>query len=153
MTTDGLLPAITTKRCLGITVSMVIGGSIIIAIACIVESYHQISEGNVGIYFRHGAIQDRVSDPGVHLKTPFIDDYMEVKIRPETQTLKPMEAITKDGITNTFREVNVITRVSKEKLIFLIKKFGIDFKQFLVFDRIKEDLRSVVTYPFFFIRT
>ena len=142
MTTDGLLPAgLTTKRCLGITVSIVIGAAIIIAIACMVESYHEISEGNVGIYFRHGAIQDRVADPGVHLKTPWIDDYKEVKIRPETHTLKPMEAVTKDGITNTFREVNVITRVSKEKLIFLIKKFGIDFKQFLVFDRIKEDLR------------
>jgi len=142
MTSDGLLPAgLTTKRCLGITVSIVIGAAIIIAIACMVESYHEISEGNVGIYFRHGAIQDKVTDPGVHLKTPWIDDYKEVKIRPETHTLKPMEAVTKDGITNTFREVNVITRVSKEKLIFLIKKFGIDFKQFLVFDRIKEDLR------------
>merc|ERR1719315_800278 len=99
------------------------------------------SEGNVGIYFRHGAIQDRVSDPGIHLKTPLIDEYKEVKIRPETHMLKPMEAVTKDGITNTFREENVITRVTKEKLIFLVKKFGIDFKQFLVFDRIKEDLR------------
>ena len=113
----------------------------IITIVCIVESYHEISEGNVGIYFRHGAVLNIVSDPGVHLKTPFIDEYKEFKIRPETQTLKPMEAITKDGITNTFREINVITRVTKEKLIFLVKKFGIDFKQFLVFDRIKEDLR------------
>jgi len=139
--TDSILPTSTTKRCVGITVSISIVIGIVMILACIFESYHEISEGNVGIYFRQGAILDIVSDPGVHFKTPFIDDYKEVKIRPETHTLKPMEAVTKDGITNSFREVNVITRVTKEKLVFLIKKFGIDFKQYLVFDRIKEDLR------------
>ena len=25
----------------------------------------QVNEGNVGIYYRHGALKDRVTDPGV----------------------------------------------------------------------------------------
>merc|ERR1711942_210863 len=54
---------------------------------------------------------------------------------------EPVKAITKDGITNTFKEINVITRVTKEKLVFMAKKYGVDFKQSLVFDRIKEELR------------
>jgi len=138
---DGILPSPTkgNKRCLGISVSIVLVLSIIIA--CLVDSYHKINEGYVGIYFRHGAIQNRVSEPGVHLMRPFFDDYLEVKIRPERHTMDAVKAITKDGIQNTFREINVITKVSKEKLIFMAKKFGVDFKQSLVFDRIKEDLR------------
>jgi hypothetical protein len=99
---------------------------------------------NVGIYFRHGAIQDRVSEPGVHLMRPFIDDYKEVKIRPETHLMTPVKAITKDGIQNTFREINVITLVKIDKLIFMAKKFGVDFKKSLIFDRIKEDLRLIL---------
>merc|ERR1712025_80545 len=55
--------------------------------------------------------------------------------------MEPVKAITKDGITNTFKEINVITRVTKEKLVFMAKKYGVDFKQSLVFDRIKEELR------------
>jgi len=138
---DGLLPSPTkkNKRCLGISVAIVLVLAIIIA--CLVDSYHKINEGYVGIYFRHGAIQDRVSGPGVHLMRPFIDDYMEVKIRPEKHTMEPVKAITKDGITNTFREINVITTVTQANLIFMAKKFGVDFKQSLVYDRIKEDLR------------
>ena len=112
-----------------------------LAIACIADSYHKINEGYVGIYFRHGALQDRVTEPGVHLMRPFIDDYTEVKIRPETYKMDPVPAITKDGIRNTFNEINVITMVKRDKLVFMAKKLGIAFKKSLVFDRIKEDLR------------
>jgi len=112
-----------------------------IIVACVVDSYHKIHEGNVGIYFRHGALRDKVTDPGVHFLSPFIEDFKEVKIRPETFSMDPVLAITKDGIENTFREITAITTVRKDKLVFMAKKFGLEFKKSLVFDRIKEDLR------------
>ena len=31
----------------------------------------QVNEGNVGIYYRHGALKDRVTDPGVRI-IPFL---------------------------------------------------------------------------------
>ena len=114
---------------------------IAITIACIADSYHKINEGYVGIYFKHGALQDRVTDPGVHFMMPFIEDYKEVRIRPETFAMDSVLAITKDGIENTFREITTITTVRKDKLVMMAKKFGMDFKKTLVFDRIKEDLR------------
>ena len=55
--------------------------------------------------------------------------------------LEPVLAITKDGIENTFREINVITTVQKSKLHQMVKDFGVDFKRTLVYDRVKEDLR------------
>jgi len=112
-----------------------------IIIACMADSYHKIHEGYVGIYFRHGALRNKVSDPGVHFLMPFIEDFKEVKIRPETFAMDPVLSITKDGIENTFREITAITTVRKDKLVMMAKKFGMDFKKTLVFDRIKEDLR------------
>merc|ERR1712106_1041922 len=132
-------PSPGNKRCFAVTASIFL--VLALTVACIVDSYHKINEGYVGIYFRHGAIQDRVSEPGVHLMRPLIDDYKEVKIRPETHLMDPVKAITKDGIQNTFREIDVITTVTKDQLIFMAKKFGVDFKKSLIFDRIKEDLR------------
>ena len=35
----------------------------------LLNCHHQIHEGNVGIYYRHGALKDRVTDPGVTLIT------------------------------------------------------------------------------------
>ena len=76
-----------------------------------------------------------------HFMMPFVEDYREVRVRPETFTMEPIKAITKDGIENTFREITAITTIKKDKIITMTKQFGVDFKNVLVFDRIKENLR------------
>jgi|ERR1711913_47270 len=123
-----------------VVVSLVVV-SVGIVIACLVDSYHKIHEGNVGIYFRHGALQERVTEPGVHFMMPFIEDFREVRVRPETFTMEPVKAITKDGIENTFREIQAITTIKKDKIITMTKQFGVEFKNVLIYDRIKENLR------------
>merc|ERR1711936_29717 len=123
-----------------VVVSLVVV-SVGIVIACLVDSYHKIHEGNVGIYFRHGALQERVTEPGVHFMMPFIEDFREVRVRPETFTMEPVKAITKDGIENTFREIQAITTIKKDKIITMAKQFGVEFKNVLIYDRIKENLR------------
>jgi len=112
-----------------------------IVIACIADSYHKINEGNVGIYFKYGALMDRVTLPGVHFMQPFVSDYEEIKIRPHTDTLDPIVSVTKDGIQNTFKDIQIITRIKMDKLIPMAKQYGLEFKNALVFDRIKEELR------------
>lgn len=112
-----------------------------IIIACIADSYHKINEGNVGIYFKYGALMDRVTLPGVHFMQPFVSDYEEIKIRPHTDTLDPIVSVTKDGIQNTFKDIQIITRIKMDKLIPMAKQYGLEFKDALVFDRIKEELR------------
>ena len=115
--------------------------SVVIIIAAIVDGYHEIQEGYVGIYYKFGALQEGVTDPGVHMMQPFVSTYKSVLIRPEEHTLLPVEAITKDGIEISFDGISVLSKTTKEKVVGLIKKFGIDFKKVLIEDRIKEDLR------------
>merc|ERR1711988_525090 len=107
-------------------VSSLLVVSLAIVIACLVGSYHKIEEGNVGIYFRHGALQGKVTEPGVQWMMPFIEEF---------------KAITKDGIENTFREIQAITTVKKDKIITMTKQFGIEFKNVLIYDSIRENLR------------
>jgi hypothetical protein len=42
---------------------------------------------------------------------PFMENFIEIQIRPETVQLDPVLAITKDGIENTFKQITVITTV------------------------------------------
>ena len=114
---------------------------IVAAVAIVLSALHKIEEGNVGVYYKNGALMDAVSFPGVHYMTPFIVEVVEIKIRPETETLPSMISVTKDGIENTFNEVQVITSIKMDKLVFMLKNFGPQFKKALVFDRIKEELR------------
>ena len=121
--------------------SLLLTVSVAIVIACLACSYHKIEEGHVGIYFRYGALQTRVTEPGVHFMMPFSEGFREVRVRPETFTMESVKAISKDGIENTFREIQAITTVKKDKIITMTKQFGVDFKNVLIYDRIKENLR------------
>ena len=44
---------------------------------------------------------------GVHWKAPFVTTVEQVQVRPRTDTLNLMSTVTKDGITNTFNDVQV----------------------------------------------
>ena len=48
----------------------------------------------------------------------------------------------KDGVTNIFKEVQVISSISRDKIFDLITMFGNDVKQILVYDRIIEGINS-----------
>ena len=110
-------------------------------VAVVLSSIHRIEEGNVGVYYRNGALMQSVSFPGIHYMTPFIVEVVEIKIRPETDVLTPTSAITKDGIQNTFNDIQVITSIKMDNLVYMLKNYGPQFKKALVFDRIKEELR------------
>ena len=101
----------------------------------------RIEEGNVGVYYRNGALMQSISFPGIHYMTPFIVDVVEIKIRPETDVLDSIVSTTKDGIQNTFNDIQVITSIKMDNLVYMLKNFGPKFKKALVFDRIKEELR------------
>ena len=115
---------------------------IAVSVNAVISSHHNIQEGSVGIYFKFGALGESISYPGVHWQAPFISHVEEVRIRPQTDSLKAMEAITKDGITNTFNDVQVISRIRVDNLIPMVRKFGLDFRGSLIFDRVKEELRK-----------
>ena len=135
------LPGFWTARmkcgiCFGTTAFLIILFAILFG--C---SIHKIEEGTVGIYYRSGALIDKVTYPGIHFAMPFITDIERIKIRPRTDTLPAIKTITKDGIENEFHGVQVISDVKPASLVRLVKKFGLEFHETLVFDRIFEELR------------
>merc|ERR1719430_801130 len=65
-----------------------------------------------------------------------------ILIRPEETILDDVEATTKDGVEITFAGVSVLSRTVKSKVVSLIKRFGTDFKQVLIYNRLKEEFRN-----------
>ena len=112
-----------------------------ITIACIADSVHVIDEGTVGVYYVHGALQEGTSKPGVAWKQPFVSTVEEVTIRPRTDTLGTVNAVTKDGINMVFNDIQILTDVQENNVVELIRKFGMEFRKALVFDRVREEVR------------
>merc|ERR1719435_524011 len=124
-----------------ICAAIVILGVGAIVVAALVDGYHEIPEGHVGVYYKFGALKDGVTDPGIHYMQPFVTTFKTILIRPEEQTVRSMEAITKDGIEIEFKGISVLSRTRRSKVIYLIKEYGTDFKTVLIHNRIREDLR------------
>ena len=84
----------------------------------------------------------RFTLPGIHWSVPFVTVIEEVTIRPQTETLDPISTVTKDGIQNTFHSIQVLSNVEEIHLVPLIKKFGMQFRRALIYDRVSEELRT-----------
>ena len=131
----------------GTKLKLAIGGGIFLFVivfsaVIIVDSVHTIEEGNVGIYFVQGALDDTYTLPGVHWSIPFVTVIEEITIRPQTETLDMISTVTRDGIQNTFHNIQVLSNVDVAGLIPLIKKFGMGFRRALVYDRVSEELKT-----------
>ena len=130
-----------SMKCLAVVVVSFLVVLLSVIVGILVDSHHIIEEGSVGIYYKFGALQDEVTHPGVHWKAPFVTNVEQVQVRPQTDTLNLMSTVTKDGITNTFNDVQVISKIQPKNLIKMVKTFGLQFRQALIFDRVKEELR------------
>ena len=115
--------------------------AVVLTAICLGASYHTIQQGNVGIYFVKGRLDDTYSTPGVHWAIPFVTEIEEITVRPQTDTLPTIKAVTRDGIQNSFEQIQVLSNVEQGSLIPLVKKFGLGFREVLIFDRIAEELR------------
>ena len=87
-------------------------------------------------------LDDTYTMPGVHWSVPFVTVIEEITIRPQTETLDVITTVTRDGIQNTFKNIQVLSNVEVQQMIPLIKKFGMDFRRALVYDRVSEELRT-----------
>ena len=114
---------------------------IAVVVACIADSVHVINEGTVGVYYKHGALEDKTSPPGMAWKQPFISMVEEFTIRPRTDTIEEVTAVTKDGINMVFKDIQILTDVREDHIVDLIRKFGKEFRKALVFDRVREEVR------------
>jgi len=133
---------LSTKAVAGCITVSVVGGILgIVALAGIIDGYHTVQEGYVGVYYKFGALQEAVTDPGVHFQQAFVTTTKSVLIRPEEKNMPSVEVVTKDGIEINFNGIGVLSTTKKEKLIKMIRKYGMGFKDVLIYDRIRENLR------------
>merc|ERR1712111_186883 len=127
------------KICLAITGTVV---ALSLIIGLLAHSLHHIDEGHVGVYFKYGALGNSVGHPGLNTMTPWVSTYEQITVRPRSENLTSFSAVTKDAIQIHFHDVEVISSVPQEHVLWLVKKFGVNFRTVLVFDRLREEVKK-----------
>lgn len=73
--------------------------------AFIIMGFHEVSEGYVGIYKRFGVLQKKLSEPGYHFTIPFVEDFIEIKVSIQTDTVTNVPCGTSNGTLVYFDKI------------------------------------------------
>ena len=118
------------------------------------DSYHEVPEGHMGVYWFGGAMLERVTDPGFHFKLPFVERFVlsllnslgiRIKLTPsrcrvahvqytlQTDTVRDIPCGTSGGVLIYFDKIEVVNVLDKKFVYKTIKQFGLGSFACLIF--------------------
>lgn len=119
----------------------------IVGLIIIFGSFRIVPSGSRGLYFRLGAVHEKVLGEGVHLKLPIIDKIKKISIRPiELEYRVEVDssgAITKDNQT-VGADMNIFYTYAPDKLVDMWRTYGQDKMEDILSATLKETFKEVI---------
>ncbi|KAL1220293.1 hypothetical protein V5N11_005816 [Cardamine amara subsp. amara] len=130
----------------GDVTSIFIAFGVFAAIAALVmfpsSLVHQVPEGHVGAYWRGGALLNIITEPGFHLKLPFITNYEPVQVTLQTDQVKDIPCGTKGGVMITFEKIEVVNRLRKDYVYDTLLNYGVNYDNTWIYDKIHHEINQ-----------
>ncbi|XP_020220684.1 erlin-2-B [Cajanus cajan] len=103
---------------------------------------HQVPEGHVGVYWRGGALLKIITEPGFHLKMPFITQYEPVQVTLQTDQVTDIPCGTKGGVMINFGKIEVVNRLHKEFVFETLLNYGVHYDKTWIYDKIHHEINQ-----------
>ncbi|OIW10253.1 hypothetical protein TanjilG_28004 [Lupinus angustifolius] len=103
---------------------------------------HQVPEGHVGVYWRGGALLKTITDPGFHIKMPFLTHYEPVQVTLQTDQVTDIPCGTKGGVMISFGKIEVVNRLSKKFVYETLLNYGVDYDKTWIYDKIHHEINQ-----------
>lgn len=103
---------------------------------------HQVPEGHVGVYWRGGALLNTITEPGFHLKTPFLTQYEPVQVTLQTDMVTDIPCGTKGGVMINFGKIEVVNRLCKEFVLDTLLNYGVQYDKTWIYDKIHHEINQ-----------
>lgn len=120
---------------------LVIGG--LLVAATMLMTLHQVDQGHVGVYYRGGALLDKVTTPGFHTHTvPFVDSMRQVQVTMQTDQVTNVPCGTQGGVMIYFDRIEVVNQLQAAHVHETVNKFTTGYDQPLIFDKVHHELNQ-----------
>jgi len=106
------------------------------------QSIHHVDEGHVGVYWRGGALLNRITHPGWHLKIPLIDTFENVQTTMQTDKVIDIPCGTSGGVMLWIDRVEVVNRLKEEFVFETIKNYTTNYDRIWIFDKIHHEINQ-----------
>ncbi|KAI6686351.1 hypothetical protein NL676_032264 [Syzygium grande] len=103
---------------------------------------HQVPEGHVGVYWRGGALLKTITDPGFHLKMPFVTHYEPVQVTLQTDQVRDIPCGTKGGVMINFEKIEVVNRLRKDYVYETLLNYGVQYDNTWIYDKIHHEINQ-----------
>ncbi|KAJ3445475.1 erlin (er lipid raft associated protein) [Anaeramoeba flamelloides] len=116
--------------------------TVIILFSIIFTGVHVIPEGYVGVYYRGGKLLSETSDPGYHVKIPFITRHENIQVTIQTDEVKNIPCGTSGGVMIMFDKIEVVNKLNKEAVWKMIKNYTSNYDQLWIFQKIHHEINQ-----------
>ncbi|GMJ09567.1 hypothetical protein like AT2G03510 [Hibiscus trionum] len=103
---------------------------------------HQVPEGHVGVYWTGGALSNRITEPGFHLKMPLITHYEPVLVTLQTDLVRDIPCGTKGGVMINFEKIEVVNRLQKDYVYETLLNYGVHYDNTWIYDKIHHEINQ-----------
>jgi len=114
----------------------------VMALLAPLAGLHRIPEGHVGVYWRGGALLDRVTPPGFHMMTPLITSYAPVQVTVQTDKVKDIPCGTSSGTVIHFDKIEVVNQLTASAVHAVVKNYTTDYDKTWIFDKIHHEINQ-----------
>jgi len=94
------------------------------------------------VYWRGGALLNSVSNPGYHLKMPFLTSVGQVQTTVQTDSVTNIPCGTSGGVLIHFDKVEVVNRLEASLVYETVKNYTVDYDKTWIFDKIHHEVNQ-----------
>ncbi len=87
---------------------------VLIYFLALLAGVHKVNEGYVGIYKTLGVLDPALTDPGMHFRIPFYQQFIQMKVSIQTDTVENIPCGTSNGTMVQFSKIEVVNKLRKE---------------------------------------
>ena len=121
---------------------LISGVFIVLVFILIMDSYHMIHPGTVGVVTHFGAVQEEILPEGLHFITPVKTKVVPVDVRIQ---------LVEDQASASSKDLQIVTSrvalnfyLSKSKANIIFQELGLDYKRTIIGPTIQESLKSTI---------
>lgn len=105
-------------------------------------SLHRVEEGHVGVYFRGGAMLEKMAGPGFHMMLPFLTSVRNIQTTLQTDEVKNVPCGTSGGVMIYFDRIEVVNVLQPGAVFETVKNYTADYDKPLIFDKVHHELNQ-----------
>jgi len=118
-------------------------GGLLFAFSSAGAGLHRVPEGHVAVYYRGGALLDRMESPGFHVKLPGITQVSYVQTTVQTDNVRNIPCGTAGGTVIAFERIEVVNQLQADAVHSIVKNYTTEYDKTWIYDKIHHEVNQI----------